>query len=813
MSPDTRHQTPDPVTGDWRLATGDKKNMNKNINVDELEQLLAEKPIDWRELIEKYLAYWKWILASVVVVLFAGLVYFRTQPDQFQFKSTLLIADNSSVQVSQMSILKQLDAFGMSTGSSNIYNEKQVVHSKELIKKVVNDLKLYNVYTKVSFLKPIELYTGSPLEVSMAYDDMLLIGKPLEFSVEYDSDGYYLISGKYKKGLKTTRFKSKVNQLPVTIETPAGKLQILLKNPKSVPEDKIYVKIHNPLSVVKAYQEYALSTEVPKDGDLVNITFREKNVQKGKDFLQRLIDLYNQDAIDQINKSASFTALFIDSRLDLLTDELADVEQNLQKYKQTNKLTNIEADAEIYLQRSNLYDQKMNETEIQLQLIKYIEEFLKDPVNKYALIPNLGLTDVGLVAVIQEYNKLLVSRDRLASGSSGNNPTLQSIELQIQSSRMSIQNSIATSRKGLQISIRELESQNAFLTSQLKKIPQQEREFLEIKRQQEIKASLYMFLLQKREEASLSMAVTIPKARLLDAADTADLMSPKLPMTLMVSLFLGLLLPIGFLYLKFAFTTTFNDRKEVESLTSVPIIAELAHQNSPDVVIDHGTNASANAELLRLLRSKLQFIMNRPKDRLLLVTSTESGEGKTFVSINLAVSISLTGKKVLLVGMDLRKPMLANHFGIVEQEGISSFLSGMETNYHKLIHQSTEFPNLYVLPGGIIPPNPNELILSERFDQLIAELREQYDYILIDSAPVGAVSDTFLINRVSNLTLYVCRSNYSDKRNLEFLERVYKENSLKQIYLIVNDVDIESKKYGGKYAYGYGYGYGKKKRK
>lgn len=787
--------------------------MNKNINVDELEQLMVEKPIDWRELIEKYLAYWKWILFSVIVVLLAGLVYYRVQPDQYQFKSTLLIADNSSGQVSQMSILKQLDAFGMSTGSSNIYNEKQVVHSKELIKKVVNDLKLYAVYTKISFLKPVELYTSSPIEVDMGYEDLLRIAGKLEFSVEYDTDGLYRISGKYKKAFQTDKFEYKLTQLPATIETTAGKIHVLLKDPKSVPEDKIYVKIHNPLSVVKSYQESALSTEVPKDGDLVNITFRERNIQKGKDFLQKLIDLYNQDAIDQINKSANFTALFIDSRLDLLTDELTDVEQNLQKYKQTNKLTNIDADAEIYLQRSNLYDQKMNESEIQLQLIKYIEEFLKDPVNKYALIPNLGLTDVGLVAVIQEYNKLLVSRDRVASGSSGNNPTLQSLELQIQSSRMSIQNSIATSRKGLQISIRELENQNAFLTSQLKKIPQQEREFLEIKRQQEIKASLYMFLLQKREEASLSMAVTIPKARLLDAADTADKTAPKLPMTLAASLLLGLLLPVGFLYLKFTFTTTFNDRKEVESLTSVPIIAELAHQNSPDVVIDHGTNASANAELLRLLRSKLQFIMNRPKDRLLLITSTESGEGKTFVSINLAVSISLTGKKVLLIGMDLRKPMLANHFGIVEQEGISSYLSGMENDYRKLIHHSSEFPNLYILPGGIIPPNPNELILSERFDQLISELREQYDYILIDSAPVGAVSDTFLINRVSNLTLYVCRANFSDKRNLEFIERIHKENSLKQIYLIVNDVDIESKKYGGKYAYGYGYGYGKKKRK
>ena len=788
--------------------------MNKNINLEDLEQLMAEKPIDWRELVEKYLAYWKWILFSVLVVLIAGLLYYRSQPDKFQFKSTLLIADNSSNgQLNQMSVLKQLDAFGVSSSSSNIYNEKQVIHSRELLKKVVNELKLYTVYTKISFLKPVELYTSSPIEVSMAYEDMLLIGRPLELTVEYDSDGSYEISGKYRKEFKTNRFEYRLDKLPATIETPAGKVQIMLKNPEKLPEDKIYVKINNPISVVRFYQESALSTEVPKDGELVNITLNEKNIQKGKDFMQKLIDLYNQDAIDQINRSANFTALFIDSRLELLTDELTNVEQNIQQYKQSNKLTDIESDAEVFLQRSNLYDQKMNEHEIQLQLIQYIEEFLKDPSNKFALIPNLGLSDVGLVTVIQEYNKLLVTYNRIAEGSSKNNPTLLSIESQIQSSRMAIQNSITTSRKGLQISIRELKSQNAFLSSQLKKIPQQEREFLEIKRQQEIKAALYMFLLQKREEASLSMAITVPKGRLLDAADSASKTAPKLPMTMAAALLLGLFFPIGFLYLKFTFTTTFNDRKEVESLTKVPIIAELAHQSSPDVIIDHGTNASANAELLRLLRSKLQFIMNRPKDRLLLVTSTESGEGKTFVSVNLAVSISLTGKKVLLIGMDLRKPMLANHFGIAEQEGISSFLSGMEPDYQKLIHQTSEFPNLYIFPGGIIPPNPNELILSERFDQLIAELREQYDYILIDSAPVGAVSDTFLINRVSNLTLYVCRANFSDKRNLEFLDRVNKENSLKQIYIIVNDVDIESKKYGGKYAYGYGYGYGKKRRK
>jgi capsular exopolysaccharide synthesis family protein len=786
-----------------------------NINIDELKQLMVQKPIDWRELVDKYLVYWKWIVLSLVVTLVLGVVYYRTQPDTYQFKSTLLIADNSSGgQMSQMSVLKQLDAIGMSSGSSNIYNEKQVIHSKELIKKVVNDLQLYVTYNKVTFLKPIELYVNSPLELTMADEDLMRIGKPLEITVDPVENDSYEVKGRYWTSTERGRFHYQVKELPVTLETPVGKVQIRLKESVTSLEDKIYIKVFNPIALVKTYQEGALATDVPKDGDLVNISFRERNIQKGKDFLRRLIDLYNQDAIDQINKSANFTALFIDGRLELLTKELTDVEQNLQTYKQDNKLTNIETDAELFLQRSNLYDEKRNENEIQLQLIKYIEEFLDDPVNKYALIPNLGLTDVGLMAVIQEYNKLLISRDRIASGSSANNPSLQTLEMQVRSSRASIQNSIATSRKGLQISLRELEDQQSLLTSQLKKIPQQEREFLEIKRQQLIKEELFMFLLQKREEASLSMAVTVPKARLLDAADTADKTSPKLPMTLAISLFLGFFLPVGFLYLKFLFTTTFETRKEVESLTKVPIIAELAHHNgnSTDAIIDHATNASANAELLRLLRGKLQFILNKPKERVVVVTSTESGEGKTFVSINLAVSISLSGKKVILLGMDLRKPMLTTHFGINQHEGLSSYLSGLDDDYRALMHQVPEFPNLTVMPGGIIPPNPNELMMSERVETLINALKEEYDFIVIDSAPVGAVSDTFLLDRVANLTLYVCRANYSDKRNLEYLERIQRENSLKQVYLVVNDIDTENRAYGGKYSYGYGYGYGSRKK-
>jgi capsular exopolysaccharide synthesis family protein len=783
--------------------------MNKQINMDELNSLLADKPINWREVLDRYLSYKKWIFAGVIVALILGMIFYRLQMDRYQLKSTLLISNENSSQMSQMSVLKQLDAFGLSSGSgTNIYNENKVIHSRSLIRKVVDELGLSYRYSKRSYFKPSDIYNKTPYILQMKEEDLLRLEESLIIHVKYDEkDNEYNISGEYKYD----SFENTIRSLPTTINTPGGKIDIALTNTGIKPEDEIEVRISNPVSVVKSYQENGFVTEVDEDGDIIYLTLNENNVQKGKDILSKLIDLYNQDAIDQINKSANFTALFIDGRLKILTSELKDVEKNIQSYKQSNKLTDIETDAELFLQRNSLYDQRENDTQIQLQLIKYIEEFIGEDQNKYALIPNLGITDVGLMGVITEYNKLLATRERVSSGSSESNPTLRQLEQQVQSTRAAIRKSINNTKRGLQISGKELTAQNNFLASQLRKIPQQEREFLEIKRQQQIKEALYLFLLQKREEASLSMAVTVPKGRLLDPADSADKTSPKLAMILALSLMLGFLIPVIILYLKFLFNSNFSSRKEVESLTRVPIIAELAHQKDNDVIIDHGTNASANAELLRLLRSKLQFLMNRPKDRIILVTSTESGEGKTFVSINLAVSISLSGKKVLLMGMDLRKPMLARHFGIVEQEGISSYLSGLRSDYKKLIHPTKEFTNLNILPGGIIPPNPNELIMSDKFDELIAELREIYDYIIIDSAPVGAVSDTFLINRVSNLTLYITRANYSDKRNLEYLNRIGHENSLKQLYLIINDVDIENNRYGNKYGYGYGYGYGKKR--
>jgi tyrosine-protein kinase Etk/Wzc len=452
--------------------------------------------------------------------------------------------------------------------------------------------------------------------------------------------------------------------------------------------------------------------------------------------------------------------------------------------------------------------------EMQLHLIKYVEEFIHNPANQKALIPNLGLTDVGLVSVIQQYNSLIMAHDRIADGSSEENPALKTLNQQIQSALKSIQVSIANSRKGLQISNTDINTQNTDALSKINSIPRKEREFIEIKRQQQVKETLYLFLLQKREEASLNMAVTVPKGRVLNTPDEAVRTGLQTAFLLLIFALLGLVIPIFIIFIKELINTSIMSRAQVENLTKVPVLAELGHNNTDEIIINH-RSVDSNAELFRLLRTKLQFTLDFPTQKVIMITSTEPGEGKTYVSLNLAINLSLTDKKVLLIGLDLRKPQLTKYFELSGKEGISSYLSGHENNYKKLIHTLTEYPLLDVLPAGIIPPNPNELIMNKRLDSLIEDVKEIYDYIVIDTAPVGAVSDTYLIDRLADITLYVCRAGYSDKRNLEFLNHIIADGNLSRAYLIINDLDMSSRNYYYHRGYSYGYGnyYGHEKAK
>ena len=771
-------------------------------NFEQFENDVQEKPINWRELFEKYIVYWKWILASVALALIVGFFYLRTQSSSYELSTTLLVVDQSkSGGMNEMSMLKQLDLFGTGSSLTMVNNENEVVKSSALMKRVVHKLELHTNYSRKSFLRNVDLYTSSPYYVRM--DSVAL--SQLKHTLTLDilrKNGEYEINGNYDKA----NFLQTIKKLPALINTPAGPISIALRSFSVLPEDEIFVSISNPNVTARYISKSLLSTEVSKLVDVINIKITTNNVQKGMDILNTLSSLYNQDAIEQINRSAINTANFIDDRLRLISAELSDVEGEVENYKQANQMTDISSDAKIYLQRNNDFDQQRILVENQLSLIRFVEEFINKPANQYALIPNLGLTDVGLVAVIQKYNELVMTRERVSGGTSDENPALRTMNQQIVSARRAIQISIANSRKGMEITKRELDQQNSMAVSKIRDLPRQEREFIQIKRQQQVKESLYLFLLQKREEASLTMAITVPKGRVLNSPDDATQVGPHSAIILMVFMILGFIIPILIVFMRDVMNTTLSSRAQLEKNTDVPILSELGHNNSGKVIIDHDSTTDTNGELFRLLRTKLQFTLDYPIQKVIMVTSTEPGEGKSYVSLNLAISLSMTGKKVMLIGLDLRKPQLRKHLNLSGEEGMSSILSGHERNYKNLIQKVDQFPSLHVIPGGVVPPNPNELLMSKRLEYLMASMRKEYDYIVVDTAPVGSVSDTFLIDRVVDISLYMCRMDYSDKRNIDFLNHVYADKSLKRPYVVINDMKMDSKYY---YHKGYSYGYGK----
>jgi capsular exopolysaccharide synthesis family protein len=770
---------------------------------------LNEETINWRELFERYIVYWKWIVASAILFGTIGYLYNRAQPDTYKLNTSVLIVDPSrSGGMNEMSILKQLDLGGMGNAFTMVNNENEVLKSVNLMKKVVSALGLHTSYYTTHFLKSTNLYNKSPYLVQLDSLSLASLEHALVLEIIPGNNGTYRVEGTYNY----KKFTEELKALPAMLATPAGAISIsLVDGRKALYTVKVTI---NSVSTVARYLiNKALSTSVSKQVDVVNLSVSVSNPQLGEDILNTMIQFYNQDAIDQLNRSANNTREFIDDRLFYLTDELSTVERSVEDYKQENELTDIPANAQLFLQRNNEVDKKQMEVETQLSLIRLVEDFLAQPANKNALIPNLGLTDVGLLAVINQYNELLMTRERVSGGSSADNPALIALSRQLDATRQAIRTSIANSRKGLELTNRELTVQNRKSVSQIRELPRKEREFVEIKRQQQVKESLYLFLLQKREEASLSMALNLPKGTVLSSPDHAVQTGPRSMMIMAIFLLLGVVFPIAIVFIRDLLNTSITNRPQLEKLTKVPILSELGHNSSGNILIEHASVTEPNTELFRLLRTKLQFTLEQPHQKVIMVTSTEPGEGKSFVSINLALSLSMTGKKTILLGLDLRKPQLRKHLQLLDDAGMSTYLSGQEPDYHSLIQHTPQYPDLDIIAAGVIPPNPNELLINQRLDTMIEALKRDYDFIVIDTAPVGAVSDTFLIDRVVDITLYIVRMEYSDKRNMDYLNHIAEEGSLKRPYVVINDMNMESKYYYHRgYSYGYGKYYGKHKK-
>ncbi|MDR0812194.1 MAG: polysaccharide biosynthesis tyrosine autokinase [Paludibacter sp.] len=759
-------------------------------------------PLGFKELLEKYvLIYWKWYALSVAVALLIGLIYVRTQPETYAVQARLLIK-NQGAGISETALLRQANASPERLLYSRLDTESELIRSQVLMERVIHKLGLHTTYTSARFLRQKDLYNYSPFEVKIDSVSLYRLQKDLGIVITPKNDGSFEVEvGDTKKEIKKFPYHVKVTQ---------GVVSVYRREWVPITNRPLYVSITNPIRMAKILSG-RVSANVEGRVEIMNLGITTGHPRKGGDILLTLLTYYNQDAINEINRSAINTINFIDERMITITQELSDVEGQAEEYKQEKGITDVQSSAQRYLSRDERFEMRSVDADMQLSMIKYVEEFIADPRNDFMLIPDLGLTDPSLSTVVRNYNDLIMTRDRLADGSSAENPTLKRVNTQLGQTRDAIKASIVNNRRILELSKQEISTQSEISQAKIYEIPRQQREFLSIQRQQQVKEQLYVFMLQRREEASLTMALAVDKAKILTPPDNAVLTGPNTKMTLLLALIIGLLVPFVIVFLLDWLDNTVQSHTDVEKICKLPVLTELGHNLSGEIILDHDSSKSADVELFRLLRTRLQFVLgNEGKGgKVALITSTEPGEGKSYISANLSISLSKTGKKVIFLGMDLRKPQLVKLFRLEKKEGISSYLSGMVTDYRDLIETKDEYPNLAFMHAGIIPPNPNELLMSDNLSKMINDFKKVYDYVIIDSAPLGAVSDTLLINRIADIVLYVCRINYSDISNLIFLNRLYDDKSLNNPYLILNDMKLESRYYYHRgYGYGYGYGYG-----
>ena len=792
-----------------------------------------EENIDVKELLFKYLIHWPWFVGTVVACLIAAWGYLHMSTPVYNISATVLIKDDKKGGGAGMSTeLENLGLDGLISSSQNIDNEIEVLRSKTIAKEVVEDLGLYISYTDENEFPSRNMYNTSPVQVSMTPQEADLLEESMIVEMILQPQGSMDVNVK----IGDDEYQKHFEKLPAVFPTDKGTLAFFLtldsvlssKRPseEAIDSEKttrnITATINRPLVVAKEYCKNMTIEPTSKTTSVAVISLKNSNVQRGKDFINKLLEMYNINTNNDKNEVAQKTAEFINERISIISKELGSTEKDLESFKRGAGITDLTSDAQIALTGSAEYEKKRVENQTQINLLQDLQKYMQN--EGYEVLPsNIGLQDVNLAAAINRYNEVLVERKRLLRTSTENNPTIINLDTSIGAMKENVQVSLDRVLRGLFITKADLDREANRYSRRISEAPGQEREFVSIARQQEIKAGLYLMLLQKREENAITLAATANNAKIIDDAIADDTpVSPRGRMTYLIALVLGVGIPVGVIYLLELTKFKIEGRSDVEKLTSVPIVGDipLTDEKQGAIAVFENQN-NLMSETFRNIRTNLQFMLENDK-KVILVTSTVSGEGKSFISANLAISLSLLGKKVVIVGLDIRKPGLNKVFNIPRKEiGITQYLANPENNLMDLVQLSDVSKNLYILPGGTVPPNPTELLARDGLDKAIETLKKNFDYVILDTAPVGMVTDTLLIGRVADLSVYVCRADYTHKNEYTLINELAEKDKLPNLCTVINGLDLKRRKYGyyygyGKYGkyygygkrYGYGYGYG-----
>jgi len=803
--------------------------------VNERQCETEDEKIDIQQLLFKYIIHWPWFVGAVLVCLIGAWIYLRMATPVYNISATVLIKDDKKGgNTGSMVGLEELGLSGLISSSQNIDNELEVLRSKTLVKEVINLLNLYVSYTDEDGFPLKNMYKTSPVLVSLTPQEAEKLTDPMVVEMALYGEGGLEVN----VTVGDKEYQKLFEKLPAVFPMDEGTLAFF-QSPDSLSLKKdtmeassnirhITAKIKSPMKVARAYCENLKIEPTSKTTSVAVISLKNSSLQRGQDFINQLLEMYNRNTNNDKNEIAQKTAEFIDERINIISKELGSTEANLENFKRNAGITDLTSEAQIALTGNAEYEKKRVENRTQISLIEDLRKYIRG--NEYEVLPgNIGLQDPGLVATIERYNEMLVERKRLLRTSTENNPTIINLDTSIRAMKSNVQATLDGSLKGLLITKADLEREASRFSRRISDAPGQERQFVSIARQQEIKAGLYLMLLQKREENAIALAATANNAKIIDEAIADDIpVSPKRRMIYLIALVLGIGIPVGIIYLIGLTKFKLEGRADVEKLTTIPIVGDIPltdEKNEKDgsiAVFENQNNLMS--ETFRNIRTNLQFMLQNDK-KVILVTSTVSGEGKSFISANLAISLSLLGKKVVIVGLDIRKPGLNKVFRLsTKEKGITLYLANPETDLMSLVQPSDINQNLYILPGGTVPPNPTELLARDGLDKAIEILKKSFDYVVLDTAPVGMVTDTLLIGRVADLSVYVCRADYTHKVEYTLINELAEEKKLPNLCTVINGVDLKRRKYGyyygyGKYGkyygygkrYGYGYGYGQEK--